>query len=160
MTDEIENPFFDDWKDCLRAHYKHVIYERDDNNANSLETVLIDTGFAEEELRSLRTDILVEIGAVQPESELSAVDEVVSVDEPVETESIVVEEVQPVETVESELAELNIELDQSVIEDITIEAVIEESIGISVMLEAEPEAQETVVEAQEDEQNPRQMSLF
>ena len=47
--ENIENPFMEDWRDCLRAHYIHVVKEQDTVNEGSLITVLRDTGFEDED---------------------------------------------------------------------------------------------------------------
>lgn len=58
--------FQDDWRDCLRAHYAYVIRERDANNEQSLITVLMQTGFTESEILSMRQEIVLELGWVEP----------------------------------------------------------------------------------------------
>src|SRR5450631_4199440 len=60
------NIFEDDWRDCLRAHYAYVIREHDTNNEQSLITVLVQTGFTESEILSMRQEIVVELGWVEP----------------------------------------------------------------------------------------------
>jgi hypothetical protein len=49
--------FYDDWRDCLRAHYRTVIRENDMNNEKTLYTVLLDTGFTVEEIDELRIEM-------------------------------------------------------------------------------------------------------
>jgi hypothetical protein len=56
------NIFEDDWRDCLRAHYFHVIAERDVNNERSLVTVLLQTGFTEDDIAVLRSAAMAEYG--------------------------------------------------------------------------------------------------
>jgi hypothetical protein len=56
------NIFEDDWRDCLRAHYFHVIAERDVNNERSLVTVLLQTGFTEDDIAALRSAAIAEYG--------------------------------------------------------------------------------------------------
>ncbi len=46
--------FYEDWRDCLRAHYLHVIRTNDTNNEASLYTVLRDTGFSDDEIADMR----------------------------------------------------------------------------------------------------------
>ncbi len=57
-----QNIFEDDWRDCLRAHFAHVIKERDTNNETSLITVLAQTGFTETDIDAMRDEVLAELG--------------------------------------------------------------------------------------------------
>lgn len=59
--------FDEEWRACLRAHYFHVIKERDTNNERSLETVLIQTGFTPDDLTAMRAEIYALLGW-EPES--------------------------------------------------------------------------------------------
>ncbi len=61
------SPFYDDWRDCLRAHYIHVLRQNDTNNEVSLRTVLIDTGFLEWEIDGMRHDALPDLPIDQPD---------------------------------------------------------------------------------------------
>lgn len=47
------NIFFDDWLDCLREHYKDVLRRDDRITRPTLETILHEIGFGEDELRDL-----------------------------------------------------------------------------------------------------------
>lgn len=54
MTDRI---FADDWRDCLREHYKHVIRQQDARTQATLEYVLThELGFREDDLFVLRVE--------------------------------------------------------------------------------------------------------
>ena len=55
------NIFEEEWRDCLRAHYFHVIKERDTNNEVSLISVLIQTGFTEDDIAAMRAEVLAEL---------------------------------------------------------------------------------------------------
>jgi hypothetical protein len=57
-----ENIFEDEWRACLRAHFFHVIKEQDSGNERSLTTVLLETGFAEDEIEAMRAEALDESG--------------------------------------------------------------------------------------------------
>ena len=83
------NIFEDDWRDCLRAHYFHVIAERDVNNERSLVTVLLQTGFREEDIAVLRSAAIAEYGweSETPATEADAA--------PVESVEAVAEQVEP-----------------------------------------------------------------
>jgi hypothetical protein len=67
------NIFEEDWRDCLRAHYFHVVKERDVNNERSLVTVLLQTGFTEEDIAALRSAALAEYGW-EPEASATEAD--------------------------------------------------------------------------------------
>jgi hypothetical protein len=51
MTD---NPFYDEWRECLREHYLYVIRNDDMVTEPTLRTVLMSMGFTEEELDILK----------------------------------------------------------------------------------------------------------
>jgi hypothetical protein len=83
-----QDVFAAEWRACLRAHFFHVIRERDTSNEQSLITVLLETGFADEEIAAMRAEALTELGwtdepEVDSETELSAQGEAAA--PPVET---------------------------------------------------------------------------
>jgi hypothetical protein len=45
--------FYQDWRDCLRAHYMHVIRTNDQITEPTLHGVLIRTGFTEDEIKEM-----------------------------------------------------------------------------------------------------------
>lgn len=47
------SPFADDWRDCLRSHYTHVVRAQDTNTIDSLTTVLHQVGFSKDELSEM-----------------------------------------------------------------------------------------------------------
>jgi hypothetical protein len=49
-----ENIFADDWRDCLRAHYMHVVRTEDHVTEPSLHKVMNAAGFSESELAEMR----------------------------------------------------------------------------------------------------------
>jgi hypothetical protein len=51
---ERESPFADEWRDCLREHYKHVIREKDTSTEETLRPILEQVGFREDELSELK----------------------------------------------------------------------------------------------------------
>ena len=57
-----ENLFEQDWRDCLRAHYVHVVSERDVVNEESLITVLRQTGFSDEDITAIRAETAAALG--------------------------------------------------------------------------------------------------
>ena len=60
--------FEDEWKECLRAHYDHVVREHDENNEASLISVLIQTGFTQDEIELMRAGIVASLDW-EPKSE-------------------------------------------------------------------------------------------
>src|SRR5260370_40819766 len=57
-----ENLFEQDWRDCLRAHYVHVVSERDVVNEESLITVLRQTGFSDDDINAIRAETAAALG--------------------------------------------------------------------------------------------------
>ncbi len=51
MTDE--GIFADEWRDCLRAHYMHVVRTDDRVTLRSLVDVMAQVGFTEDDLKAL-----------------------------------------------------------------------------------------------------------
>ncbi len=49
-----ENVFLDDWRECLRAHYMHVVRNNDFVTLPSLTVVMKNSGFGDSELAELR----------------------------------------------------------------------------------------------------------
>ncbi len=49
-----QNVFADEWRECLRAHYLHVVRIQDKVTEPSLTLVMREAGFSEAELRDLR----------------------------------------------------------------------------------------------------------
>ncbi|MBK9126011.1 MAG: hypothetical protein IPM16_23185 [Chloroflexi bacterium] len=47
------SPFADEWRACLREHYKHTVRENDRATLATLTGVMINVGFREDELRDL-----------------------------------------------------------------------------------------------------------
>jgi hypothetical protein len=45
--------FFDEWRACLRAHYKYVIQVNDTVTEPTLRAVLLQSGLTDDELRAL-----------------------------------------------------------------------------------------------------------
>lgn len=48
------NPFVDEWRECLREHFKYIIREQDSVTERSLVTVMHEVGFDDAELAELR----------------------------------------------------------------------------------------------------------
>ena len=45
--------FYQDWRDCLRAHYMHVVRTRDQITEPTLHGVLLRVGFSEDEIKEM-----------------------------------------------------------------------------------------------------------
>ena len=157
-----QNLFEQDWIDCLRAHYAHVINEHDENNEKSLVSVLLETGFSEDDIAAMRTDVLKQLGQ----------DEEIPADE----ESTMVEAdsyqwVLPPEVVKSQ------KLDESAYQwvlppemqktekptETTVERPVEAPEAIVEPEESENSAETEVTDSDDDEEPPDsfvQMSLF
>ena len=61
--------FFDDWQDCLRAHYVYVLRAGDNITEPTLRQVLLQTGLGEQELRALQEEAFA-MGAIESGLEL------------------------------------------------------------------------------------------
>lgn len=48
------SPFADDWRDCLRAHYQHVLRSQDSLTEHTLIDVLQSVGFSDSELAEMK----------------------------------------------------------------------------------------------------------
>ena len=53
---EQDSIFSDDWRESLRAHYRDVVRRDDKTTEKTLEGVLHDVGFRDEELRQLKLE--------------------------------------------------------------------------------------------------------
>jgi hypothetical protein len=52
MTDN-RSIFYDNWRDCLRAHYMHVVHTQDAVTEPTLHKVLLSVGFTEDEIKEM-----------------------------------------------------------------------------------------------------------
>lgn len=59
--------FYEDWRACLRSHYKHVVLAGDTVTEPSLRSVLKETGFTDQELDDLKYTFLAEAGLLTQE---------------------------------------------------------------------------------------------
>lgn len=71
-----KNPFYEEWRACLKSHYAFVIETQDVVTEPSLRGVLLETGFTDDEITRMRDEVqrgmILEpdaITAVQPEPE-------------------------------------------------------------------------------------------
>lgn len=68
--------FFEEWRDCLREHYHHVLMTYDTVTEPSLHTVLLDSGFSEADIQALRQQALDEGAKPMPHWEAVAADDI------------------------------------------------------------------------------------
>jgi len=80
-----ESIFFDAWRDCLRAHYIHVLRAGDVLNEASLYTVLRDTGFTDDEVGALQAEFA-QVSEVSTDDAIST--EMIGTETNAETDSI------------------------------------------------------------------------
>ncbi len=55
MSDN-KSVFSDDWRDCLKAHYRDVVQRNDQHTEQTLTGVLHDVGFSDDDLRQLKLE--------------------------------------------------------------------------------------------------------
>jgi hypothetical protein len=53
--------FADDWRECLRAHYKYIIGSNDKVTEKSLNEVMAKAGFTEAELYEMRLEVTMHV---------------------------------------------------------------------------------------------------
>lgn len=56
--------FSDEWRDCLRAHYTHIVRNGDHGTEKTLRGVMHEVGFGEDELRQLYVMATAHVDAV------------------------------------------------------------------------------------------------
>lgn len=59
-----ESVFSDEWRRCLREHYKYVVRQQDNNTKETLTPILEKFGFREEELRRLAVEATMHVDDV------------------------------------------------------------------------------------------------
>lgn len=85
--------FFDEWRNCLREHYRYVLYTRDWITEKTLREVLMEVGgFSEDEVYAMYVEILGE--EAQPESAMEGEPDFIE-EEPVVMEDSPIEETLP-----------------------------------------------------------------
>jgi hypothetical protein len=140
---EQQNLFAEDWINCLRAHYVHVIRERDENNEQSLVSVLLETGFSEDDINAMRTEVMTSFGWE---------------DEPAEPEMLIAEEASYEWVLQPEPSRSEVAIES------VVEAFTETSEMLMNAIELEVEAEmDPVANSDEGEEPPDsfvQMSLF
>ncbi len=84
------NPFDEEWRACLQAHYEHVLRIQDVVTEPTLYQVLRSTGFSEEQIAQIQFDVIgvVEAAIEPPEIVTDALPESIkiAVEEPVAIE--------------------------------------------------------------------------
>jgi hypothetical protein len=142
-----ESIFSNDWRDCLRAHYKAVVSEQDMRTERTLRGVMFNVGFSEAELNELRVlatmhvddidpdfvpDLQMFEAVVAPAAEANAADAT-----DIEAEATLQDAIPMMEAAEAEAAPEN-----ELLEDV----------------ESEPEAEEEA--PRYDESGPQQLAMF
>lgn len=150
------NVFADDWRECLRAHYMHVIRTRDKVTEPSLTVVMRSAGFNETELAEMRVLATAHVDDVPADfvPDLDALNTPPPAEEP---------RIFPVVADVAPVAEAPVAL---LVEDEVLVSAVE----VDGMPEAEPEpepVEEVAAEipleeelAEPDEDAPQQLSLF
>jgi len=82
------NPFNEEWRACLQAHYEHVLRIQDVVTEPTLYRVLRNTGFSEEQIAKIQFDVigLVEAALEPPQIVADAPPESIALEEPVAIE--------------------------------------------------------------------------
>jgi hypothetical protein len=163
MTDNI---FTDDWRDCLRAHYSHVVRTEDHVTEPSLHKVMNAAGFSESELAEMRVRATMRAdempGGFEPDLDILAD---ASADSTPEAPFMIA--MPEMRTAEAEQAAI---LEETPADEAEIlageeEAITDEAEPFAVEEEApvdEPALADdgTFYEADDDEDAPQQLSLF
>lgn len=76
--------FSDDWRDCLRENYKHVVRNNDQVTKPSLLTVMNEVGFTEDDLRMLEIEATMRAEDMPDDYVPAAVKEIPVADKPFE----------------------------------------------------------------------------
>jgi hypothetical protein len=61
------NPFADDWRDSLRAHYMHAVRADDQVTLKSLNGLMHEVGFSDDELRELYVRATMHVDETAPD---------------------------------------------------------------------------------------------
>jgi hypothetical protein len=157
----VEDVFADEWRACLRAHYKHVIRTGDHVTEPSLRVVMHQAGFDDSELAELRVlatmhiddsgaDFVPDMDVLEPPPAPTAEARVFAGGVPVRVEETAF---SPVDAEEYALVEADVE-EASLLEE---ETCVEDA----ALDEIPPEEAATPPEEQDDEPDePAQLSLF
>ena len=62
-----ENIFAEEWRDCLRAHYRYVVRQRDEVTMRSLVQVMHEVGFSDDDLRALYVEATLRADDLDPD---------------------------------------------------------------------------------------------
>lgn len=65
-----KSPFGDDWRDCLQAHYTHVIRANDVRTEKTLRSVLYECGYDDHDLNEWYLLATMHVDAVPPDFEV------------------------------------------------------------------------------------------
>lgn len=130
-----ENIFGDDWRECLQAHYVHVIRSRDHVTRPTLRVVMQQAGFDESQMAEMEVRATMHVddagGDFVPDAEV------------VRSFAVATPNVEPAEAVIEEVLEVDPMEVEAAFEAVEAEDVIE--------VEAPPD---------DDQDAPQQLSLF
>ena len=110
--------FSEDWRECLRSHYTHVVREQDVKTERTLRGVMHNVGFGDDELNELRVLATMHVDDVGADF----VPDLQILEAPVEDEEVVA---QTDEMPEAVLA-VETPVDETVIDDDPVEETDEE----------------------------------
>lgn len=149
-----ENIFADEWRDCLRAHYQHVIRTRDQVTEPSLRVVMHQAGFDDAELAELRVRATMHVD----DAGVDFVPDMDVLDTPVEAAAA--PPVFPVVVPSAVPEEADIEI--PLVEEVTVmaEELFEEPELLDVPIPEDAEVTPEVTEDEEEPDSPAQLSLF
>jgi hypothetical protein len=149
-----DNIFADDWRDCLRAHYNHVVRTEDHVTEPSLHKVMNAAGFSESELAEMRVRATMRADEM-PDGFEPNLDILAEAPADASAEAPFMIAVPAMPAAEAEPAAILEEAAADEAEPLGIEeeAVIDES-------EPAPDDEGTFYEANDDEDAPQQLSLF
>ncbi len=141
-----ENVFAEDWLDCLRSHYMHVIRTNDRVTLPSLTIVMGQAGFNESELAELRVRATMHVDDIGADfvPDMDVLESVSQVETEAESSVFAVPEI----TVE--MTELSPETGMVVADESVAELLIEPQSALDDFPEESPP----------DDDAPKQLSLF
>lgn len=140
-----ENPFADDWRDCLKAHYTAVVRAGDRITEPTLTQVMVEAGFSEAALAEMKVLATLRSEDV-PEDFVPDLNALAAADEPRVFAAVTVPEAAPAAD-EAPAAELPLTADE--------QAAVEE-----LNTEEAPPAEAEVPDDEPDIEAPQQLSLF
>lgn len=138
-----KSPFRDDWRDCLRAHYRYTVQASDRATEATLRVILRDAGFSDSDLAALTIAATAHVDDVAPDFVPDFVGLRAAIDRTIDADLI---DDPPPPPLDTPLVEAEPALS---------------ALGGGQSADAEPEAfDEHLDEGEDDPDLPIQMSLF